>query len=149
VHSIAIAPRDPRRGSAVLGALALLLVLLAALGGNYVRNYQIDQVQENQKRPYAKYRSADLDALAEGYRMELRRAEQRQGAGRVQARERFHFAEQVKEFERVQKEARRSREKTLDLAQMRADLAAVEAEQKQRLGAKEGLSLHLDRMLRI
>jgi len=149
VTPLRFSPRDRRRGSAALGALALLLVLVTLLGLNYVRNYKIDKSQEQQKRPYAKYKTADLELLAEGYRMELRRAEGRQGAGRVQVRERHHLSDQVREFERVQKEARRVRDRTLDTAQVKGDLEAIEAEQRRRANAQEGVTLHLTRLFRI
>ncbi len=135
---IAPAARGRRqRGNTILVALALLLVIAFGLGLNYVRNTRIDQQEEKKQRPYAKYQTQDLDKLAEGYRMELRAAEARHGAGRVKTRERYHLAEQVQEFERVQKAARRARTQAGEVAQIEADLAAIEAEQKRR-GRRRG-----------
>jgi len=135
-------------GNALVGVLVLVLLLALALGGNYVRNYQTDQAEAKQSRPYAKYKVDDLKILAEGYRMELRSAEQ-DGAGRVSTRKRHHFADQVQEFERVQKAARKNRDKSLALAQIRKDLSAIEAELTRRTDATAGAKTHLERMFRI
>jgi hypothetical protein len=143
--------QDPKRraGNAVAGAALLLLVLCVALGGNYVRNYQIDQAQEKQNRPYGRYGVADLHVLAEGYRMEVAAAEQRQGGQRATARDRYHLSAQIKEFERVQKAAQKNRDRALEIAEMRRELTAIEAELQRRASAADGITLHLTRMFRI
>jgi uncharacterized protein HemX len=146
---IAPAARGRRqRGNTILVALALLLVIAFGLGLNYVRNTKIDQQEEKKQRPYANYHTEDLDKLAEGYRMELRAAEARHGAGRVKTRERYHLADQVQEFERVQKAARRARTQAGEVAQIKADLASIEAEQKRRANTSSGIAVYLERMFR-
>lgn len=136
-------------GNAVTVALLLLFVAGGALGLNYVRNYKIDQQQETNNRPYARYKLGDLQVLAEGYRMELAAAEKRHGSGRVQTRERHHFSDQIDEFERVQKAARRSRDKAFDLADMRRELQVIEAEQQLRGPDNGELAMHFTRMFRL
>jgi hypothetical protein len=142
--------RDPKRraGNAVAGAALLLLVLCVALGGNYVRNTQIDEAQAKQN-PYARYPVADLQVLAEGYRMELAEAERRHGGSRATARDRFHLSAQIKEFERVQKAARNNLDKALEIAAMRRDLQAIEAELQRRSSAGGEIAVHLTRLFRI
>jgi uncharacterized membrane protein len=143
-------PRDRRtEGNAVTVVLLVLLVVGAALGVNYVRNYQIDEKDEKNNRPYAHYEAAVLEILAEGYRMELAAAEKRYGGSRVQTRQRHHFSDQIQEFERVQSEARKARDKALDVAQIRQDLQAIEAEQQRRATGDDGVAIHIKRMFRI
>jgi hypothetical protein len=142
-------PRDRRRrGNAVLGVVAVLLLLAMALGGNYVRNYQTDMQQEKQARPYAKYGLQDLQLLAEGYRTEVKAAEARHGGGRVETRTRHHFSDQVQEFERVQRAARSARDQAIEVAQTRDELKKIEEEIQRRADAGGELTVHLERMFR-
>lgn len=135
-------------GNAVVAVLLLVLVAAMLLGGNYVRNFQADQAVEKSARPYAKYRVADLEVLAEGYRTELA-SPSRTSANRVQTRTLHHFSDQVVEFERVQREARKSRDKAMGVAQLRRDLDVIEAELKTRAAKGSDVQAHLSRMFRI
>ncbi len=141
--------RDRRRGNALLGVAILLLLVALALGGNYVRNYQVDKQEEKNARPYARYGVDDLQVLAEGYRKELATLEARHGGGRVGVRNRHHFSDQVQEFERVQKAARRNRDKAVEIAQIRGDLKEIEEEISRRQSGASGARLHFERMFRI
>jgi hypothetical protein len=141
--------RDRSRGNALVGVLVLVLLLALALGGNYIRNYQTDQEEVKKSRPHAKYKLGDLHILAEGYRMELRTSERRGDGGRVATRKLHHFADQVQEFERVQKAARRNRDRSLELAQIRKDLKAIEDEIQRRADSTSDAKTHLERMFRI
>lgn len=134
------------RGSVASVLLLLTLVVVAGLGINYVRNYRSEQQDEKTKRPYAGYDSGSLEVLAEGYRVELVAAEKRYAGRRVETRKRHHFSDQVQEFERVQREARKERDRALDLAQIRRDLDAIQAEQRHRDAGGDGLAAHLDRL---
>ncbi len=136
------------RGNAVIGVLLLLLVVALLLGGNYVRNAKADEQQEKQLRPYAKYKVADLEVLAAGYRIELDMAS-RGSANRVETRNLHHFRDQVQEFERVQREARKARDKALGVAQLRGDLQAIETELGRRANPADRLKVHLARIFRI
>lgn len=144
-------PIHPHRlqGNALVGVLFLLLLVALALGGNYVRNYQTDQQQEKQQRPYAKYGVGDLEVLVEGYRAEIAKLERGHGAGRVATRNRHHFSDQVREFERVQRAARGSRDKAVEIAQTRRELKKLEEELARRRTGGSEMQVHLGRMFRI
>ena len=130
-------------------ALLLLLVAALALGGNYVRNYQVDQQQKKKKvDSYARYGLEDLQMLAEGYRVEVAK-QGAKTARRVETRNRHHFGDQVREFERVQRAASGSRDKALDLAQLRRELKKIDAELARRAVTGAGMKIHLERMFRI
>ncbi len=137
-----------RGGNIVVGALLLLLVVAMLLGGNYVRNFQADQQQEKKSRPYAKYKVADLELLADGYRAEIA-SPKRQAASRVETRSLHHFSDQVVEFERVQREARRARDKAMGVAQLHRDLQAIEKELQLRSNTSSDAKVHLSRLFRI
>ena len=136
-----------RRGNAVVAVLLLLVVVALLLGGNYVRNLQTEKQQEKQSRPYSKYKVADLQVLAEGYRMEIETVDRK--ANRVATRNLHHFQDQVLEFERVQKAARKERDKAMGVAQLRRDLEAIEAELAKREDLTQGAKVHLSRMFRL
>ena len=136
------------QGNALVGVLLLLLVVAMMLGGNYVRNLKAEEQEAKTSRPYAKYRVADLEVLAEGYRTELA-SPRRSSKNRVQTRKLHHFDDQVLEFERVQREARKSRSKAMDVAQLRQDLDAIEAELARKAKPTEGLQVHLTRMFKL
>ena len=142
-----VAERSRQQGNVVVGVLLLLLVIALLLGGNYVRNFEAEKQQEKTSRPYAKYRVADLEVLAEGYRVELEQAGRR--SNRVETRDLHHFQDQVREFERVQREARSARDKAMGVAQFRRDLDAIEAELVRRADSTQGMKAHLERMFRI
>ena len=143
-------PYDRRtRGNAVAVVLLVLCLIGAVLGVNYARNYQIDKKDEKNNRPYARYPAADLEVLAEGYRIELASAEERYRGSRVQTRQRHHFNDRIQEFERVQREARKARDKALDVAKTRQGLEAIQAEQQRRSAAAKGAAIHLARMFRL
>lgn len=137
------------RGNAVAGVLLVLVLVIGLLGLNYVRNYQIDQADEKNNRPYARYKAQDLEVLAEGYRIELAAAEKRYVGSRVETRQLHRFGDQVQEFERVQKEARKARDKAFNVAQVRRDLQAIEAEQQRRAASVGGAAVHFTRLFRL
>lgn len=137
-------------GGAAIPVLFLLLVLGGALGWNYDRNCRIDREQEKKTRPFARYPTADLPVLEEGYRLELEQAQAKQGARRVQARDRYRLAEQIEEFERVQREARKARSRAVDVAEIQANIDALEAEQARRAAGPPNPALvHITRMFRL
>jgi hypothetical protein len=67
----------------------------------------------------------------------------------VATRKLHHFADQVQEFERVQKAARRNRDRSLELAQIRKDLKSIEDEIQRRADSTSDAKTHLERMFRI
>lgn len=136
-------------GGTIATVLALLLLASGLLGWNYYRNYQIDQQDEKRNRPFAAFSTKDLDVMAEGYRIELGAARPNSGNTRVATRERFHFGEQVKEFERVQQQTRQVRDRNIQLAQIEAELAQLEAEITLREQRGSMAMVHMKRMFRI
>src|SRR5262245_30800152 len=96
-------------------ALLLLVVLCALIGAgawNYHRNLVAEQAARK-ARPLSGYDTADLEALAEAYRQEVRgdtARYEKNRAHRAEARERSYFDEQVQEFEKVQRQSGRSRQ---------------------------------------
>jgi len=147
--SDATSDRKRRGGSAVPIVILLLLVLAGGLGWNYHRNARIDQQTEQKSRPYAAMSTPDLSVMIEGYRQELAAASASAGRTRVATRERYHFGEQIKEFERVQHETRRIRDRQIEAAQIQAELDRLEAEQKIRGDTSSKAMVHLTRMFRI
>jgi len=132
-------------------ALLLLVVLCALAGGgawNYHRNWQAEQAAVA-ARPLSNYDTADLEALADAYRQEIRsdaaRYEKSKGS-RAEARDRAYFDQQVQEFEKVQRAAGRSREAGARLSVSEAALHDVEAELAARGPAESEWQVHLRRL---
>ena len=138
-----------RAGGAVGSALLLLLVAAAALGWNYHRNYQIDRENEPSQRPFARFATKDLAAMAEGYRIALAEARTKQIGGRVATQDRHFFGDQIKEFERVQRESRRVRDRAIDVKEIQSKLDLIEGEQGRRARPGEVAMIHLTRLFRI
>ena len=141
---------DRKRGQAgvVLVLVLLGIVVLAAAGGwNYHRNFEAEQ-RAASARPLHGYSTGDLEALADAYRQEIAAHAARyasQKTKRSEARDRAYFDEQVHEFENVQKHSSRVREAGAELSVREADLARIEAE----LRARGGVESDLDRQLRL
>lgn len=135
-------------GNVVVPALLLLLGLAGALGWNYHRNYQLEQ-QQAKSRPFSALSTQDLALMAAGYRQELAGTSVGSGAKRVATTQRYHFGDQVKEFERVQRETRRVRDRQTGRAQIEADLAQLEAEQLLRANSTADAVVHLTRLFSI
>jgi hypothetical protein len=136
------------------GAAGLLfLIVLAAIGAgawNYHRNLELERASRA-TRPLAGYTTADLEALADAYRSEVAaRSARYQGAQkqRAVARDRAYFDEQVREFEKVQRAASRSRDVGGDLAEREAALRDVEQELAARASEAGGWEKHWQRLVR-
>lgn len=142
---------SPRRqaGGAAVPVLLLLLVIGGALGWNYNRNLQIERAEDKGKRPYVRYAPDDLAVLAEGYRQAIVEAEASQIGGRVATRDRYHFDAQIREFERVQRETRKVRDRAVQFAELKRSLEEVEQEQRRRRVAGADAMMHLKRLFRI
>ena len=143
------APRRRRQGGAMVPVLALLLILAGALGFNYHRNYVAEKETEAKSRPFARYPTAEIPTLLEAYRMELSAAQLKQVRSRVQTRDRYHFSAQIKEFERVQQETRKVRDRAIDVAEIQSNIAALESEQQRRASPSGDIMLHVTRLFRI
>lgn len=137
------------RGGAQL-ALLLLISVALALGGawNYRRNLEAERAAAA-SRPLSGYATADLEALAAAYRQEIQAYEARYASRRGQrpeARERAYFADQVREFEKVQQATTRTRAAGGDVAERESALRDVEAELAQRGPALGAWQIHLRRL---
>ena len=106
------------------------------------------RMKEKKTGSYAKFGLEDLEMLAEGYRTEVAK-QGAQVARRARTRDRGHFGDQVREFERVQRVATGARNKALDLVQLRGELKKIEDELARRATAGAALKVHLERMFRI
>ena len=81
--------------------------------------------------------------------MELSSAQSKQSGGRVRTRERYRFSAQIKEFERVQQETRKVRERAIDVAEIQSNIDALESEQQRRASPSGDIMLHVTRLFRI
>src|SRR5690606_7561899 len=129
-----------------------VLVLAALAGGawNYRRNLAAEQAARAQ-RPLSGYATADLEALAEAYRAEVRRLSDRYDAARgrrVDAEQRAFFGDQIAEYERVRRASGQRRQAGATLGETEAVLRDVEQELRAR-GAEggSGWEIHLRRLL--
>ena len=136
-------------GGAAGTALVLLLGVTAVLGWNYHRNYQVDRSTEKTQRPFAQYATKDLAIMAEGYRVALAEAKSKQIGGRVGTKERHFFNDQIEEFERVQRQTRRVRDRAIDVKEVQDKLTLLEAEQLRRTKPGGLAMIHLTRLFRI
>jgi hypothetical protein len=114
------------------GALAPLLLLLLLLVGGGAWNYQRNLARESQEdRPMRGYAEADLEKLLAAYRGEQDRLARRAGVTH-RARESDSsgrlVAENVREFERVQRQSLRVRDAQGDLAEAELMVARIEQE---------------------
>jgi len=141
-----------RRRAGFGSAFVLLVIVVAAIGAgawNYRRNLELERASRA-ARPLSGYSTEDLEALADAYRGEVAaRSARYDGAKgqRAEARERAYFDQQVQEFEKVQRQASRTRDAGGELAVREAALRDVEAELAARSGdATSEWQLHWKRL---
>ena len=131
------------------GAAGLLVLVLAALVGLIGWNYQRNVAAEQRVfRPYRSYADADLAALVEAYEGEAERTGSRYDssvARRVDARGTGRLMGNVREFERAQAAARRTRDARESFADARAGLEELKQEQSLRAGERSKLQVFLRR----
>lgn len=141
-----------RQGGGALVPVLLLLVLLVAGGAwNYHRNWARERAEEK-PRPYKSFSDQDLDTMEEGYRLELHRFQKRFGdarSRRVAVRNRGLIADQIDEYERVQRAARRSRELSIEAAGLQTQLNSIAEERRIRARRTSPLQVHLKRLVGI
>lgn len=143
-----------RRRDAGFGSGAILVLLvLGALGAgawNYQRNLALESASRA-SRPLGGYDTADLEALADAYRSEVAAGAKRWAGTRQEravARDRAYLDEQVREFEKVQRAASRSRAVGGALAEREAALRDVEQELALRGSEPSAWQLHWGRLTR-
>lgn len=135
------------------GRLLLLLVLLGLLGGagtwNYRRNMAAEQAEY---RPYRSYSSEDLASLRAAYEQEIEAYGRRYAAatGRsVEVAGGRQLADQIQEFERVQRISQATRSLGSQLSQRQADVRRIAEEQQRRVGESDRLMFHLRRLVTV
>ena len=130
----------------------MLVVLLLALGvggaWNYRRNLDLEAAEHS--RPYQALSDAEIDQLIAAYQDEISEWAARAGALRGASggiRDRAHFDDRIREFERVQRSGAREREAGDGLRVRQIELEKLEQEQRLRSGSEDVLALHLRRLL--
>lgn len=139
-----------REGKAVLGLAALLVVLVAGLGSNYVRNLQADEASES-RRPFHTYERDDLVSLRAAYEQELKAMQRRYESARARRTRGGPSAtmgEAVADFERVRAQSDGLRELGTEVAEREARIRDIDAELTARDAIGEGWEAHLRRMTR-
>lgn len=118
--------------------LALLAVLLAALGGGGFWNYQRNLVREEAEAgPYHAYSDDQLAALRKAYEGEIAAHRQRYAASKAAPRQEARgqlLDEQVRDYERASARGRAIRDAGGDLAEREATLALIREEEAKRGG---------------
>lgn len=142
-----------RQAGKATGQVLFLLVLVAAAGGwNYHRNWQLEKEREG-ARPFERYATADLEALREAYASELEGVQSRFDAARRQrARpqgDRGSIAGNVDQFARTTRTSRGIREAAAQLAERQEQIEQLDRELGLRSDLGEGLMLHLKRLTTI
>jgi hypothetical protein len=131
--------------------LVIVLALAAAGAWNYRRNLALEEAERAQ-RPLSGYATADLEALAQAYRAEVKQLSGRYEAARgarVGTAERGFFGDQIDEYEHVRRKSGQRREVGAALGETEAALRDVEDELRRRVGQGGGAwSVHLRRLTR-
>ncbi len=138
-------------GKAVLGLAALLAILVAAGGGNYVRNLEAEAASEA-KRPFHSYEQADLTNLRAAYEAEVASLQSRYDAaraGRKRGGSHAMMDEAVADFERVRAQSDGLRELGTQIAEREARIRDIDAELAARAELGDGWQAHLRRLTQI
>jgi hypothetical protein len=133
------------------GKLLLLLMLLVVAGGagtwNYRRNLEAEKAEP---RPFRSYSDADLDSLTEAYQQEIdiytRRYEAVTGQ-KVTIREGGHIDDKIREFERIQRISRSTRELVTELARRQVAVEQLASERHKRAEERQVVKLFFKRLL--
>lgn len=130
----------------------LLVVLLLALGVGGAWNYRrnLDAEAAESPRPYRTLSNAEIGDLIAAYQGEIDEWQAKQGGADRRSgavRDRALFEDQIREFERVQREGARSRALGGELLLRRIELEKLEEEQRLRSSSQSTLALHLRRLL--
>ena len=132
------------------GALVPLLVLLLLLVGGGAWNYHRNLARESQEdRPMRGYAEADLEKLLAAYKAEQERVARRAGAtprARQTAASGPLVGENVREFERVQRQSRRVRDAHGDLAETELMVARIEQELARRDQERDPMAVLIRRV---
>jgi len=137
-------------GKTAAGLVALLAILVAAGGGNYVRNLKAEAAAET-GRPFLKYDRDDLESLRAAYEAEAADTKARYAraqARRQQAGGAVMMDEAVADFERVRKQSDALRELNTQVAEREARIREIDKELAARNAIGQGWEAHLRRLTR-
>jgi len=146
-----IAKTRRTEGKAAAGLVALLAILVAAGGSNYVRNLQAEEASE-QKRPFHGYDTDDRDALRAAYGAEVASAKsryERHRSARQRASGAVMMDEAVADFDRVRAHTDDLRELGAQVAEREARSREIDQELAKRAALGEGWQAHLRRLTAI
>jgi len=136
--------RRSERGSAS-GLVLVLLLLVGTIGWNYHRNLE---AEAREFRPYRGYAEADIEALIAAFE-EVAEESGSRYHGVAERRTRPQAAGDVmgsvKEFERVQKAGRATRDAREQYANARASLEVLRTERSRRAAERSKLRVYLRR----
>jgi len=130
--------RREKKEKSNLGLLLMVLLALVGLGAwNYHRNAAVDKSVA--PGPYATVPTKDLDVLIAAYRSEVDALKARGGTGlRASARTTSGVENGVREFERVQHTAQKTRAAGYEISEREGAIAALEQEKSRRAASGEG-----------
>jgi hypothetical protein len=133
------------------GKLLLLLLLLAVAGAagtwNYRRNLEAEKAEP---RPFRSYADADLESLTEAYQQEIEAYTRRYQAvtgQKVAIREGGHIDDKIREFERVQRISRNTRDLVTQLARRHVAVEGLASERHKRAEERQVVKLFFKRLL--
>lgn len=154
-RAITDASANPGRrteGKAVASLLAVLALLVAAGGGNYIRNLQADEASAS-ARKFSSYGRDDLESLRAAYAQEvasLQRKYDTARAGRTRAGDGDRMMDEaVADFERMRAQSDGLRELGTQVAEREARIRDIDEELATRDAIGEGWEAHLRRLTRI
>jgi hypothetical protein len=136
-------------GAGILMALVLLAGLAAGGAWNYNRNLQLEAAVY---RPFRTHTDEDLALLTgalEQQKEQVSTHYEKVAAVRVNARERSHFDQKLREFERVQQAGEAKRAVRAELAKSTTTLKLLADEDRMRAGERDAVKLFFKRLLTI
>jgi len=139
--------RSSGKGNQALLLLILLGILVGGGSWNYMRNLKLEE--EGEPRPYRSYSFEQLDALRAAYQQEVDSHTQRYrtaSSRKVKVRGGGLIADQVNEFERVQRISQSKRDIANQYARNRVQLDGILAELSHRAAESEPVKLFLKRL---
>lgn len=135
-------------GKAAAGLVALLAILVAVGGGNYVRNLKAEAAAET-GRPFLRYEREDLESLRAAYQAEVEQMQaryERARSRRKQAGGAVMMDQAVADFERIRQQSDGLRELSTEIAGREARIREIDQELAARNALGAGWEAHLRRL---
>lgn len=144
---------DRRRAGRATGSIVFLLLVISAAGGwNYHRNWQAEKATEAH-RPYQRYAVSDLESLRDAYTSELAGVRANfDSAKRMRARavqDLGSISGNVEQFEKTTRTSSSIRQATGLLAEREAQIEALEQELEIRSRFGSGFRRHFRLLITI